>query len=119
MNPAVRAGRDLAFGILVAGLALGLTFFGTAGAVELTTLAVAIAGVIWFATVDPRRLVDESDTPNLMLFGLTTLGVGVVGTAAVIIQTTTLFLVAAVVLVGGITGLVRAIRFRLHPPPGA
>lgn len=109
--------RDVGWGLLVAGGALYLTFFGTAGTVEVATLAVAAAALIWFASVDPIRLVDERLRPRFAIFALAAMAGAIVLTAAVVLRTGTMFLVAIVTGTAWIVGLVRAIRFRLETPP--
>ena len=92
-GPARRFLRDAGWPVAIAAAALWLTFFGSAGA------------------VDPTRLVGPSGRPHGMVFSLTALGVALVVTAAVLLQTATLFLVGLVVAVAGVVGAVRAIRF--------
>lgn len=110
-EPWRRWGRDIGTGIAVAGGALYLTFFGTRGATEVATLAVGVATLIWFSTVDPRRLADERGRPHLLLFGLAAIGVALTTVAAVVLQTGTLFLLGTVVAAATLIGIVRAIRF--------
>lgn len=115
--PLRRLVRDVGWGVLVAGGALYLTFFGTAGTVEVATLGVAVAALIWFASVDPQRLVDEQLRPRFALFALAALGGAIVLTAGVALGTGTTFLAVLVTAAAWIVGLVRAVRFRLESPP--
>ena len=115
----VRFAKELAGGIGVVAFLLWLTFFGTAGLVEIATLAMAVAMLIWFATVEPARLTDGTRTPSLMLFGLATLGSAVVLTAALIMGTATLFLVALITFAAVGVGLVRALGHRYRHAPEA
>ncbi len=97
--------------LAIAATAVWLTFFGSAGLVQVATLAAAVVTFIWFGSVDPARLVGPSGHPHGMVFGLTVLGVALVVTAAVLLQTATLFLVGLIVAVAGTVGFVRAVRF--------
>ncbi len=99
------------------GFILWLTFFGTAGFVELATLLVVVALLIWFATVDPVRLMDAPNRPSLMLFFLGLVGCGLVLTAALILETGTLLLIAVLTLIALGVGLSRALAFRYRQPP--
>lgn len=109
--------RELASGTAMVGFILWLTFFGTAGLVEVATLVVAVAVLIWFATVDPVRLMDSPDRPSLMLFFLGLVGCGLVLTAALILETGTLLLIAGLTLIALGIGLSRALAFRYRQPP--
>jgi hypothetical protein len=102
--------REIAFGITASAVMLWLTFFATPGAVVFATLAVAVACLIWFATVETARLRDDRGRPHVMLFGLTLVAGALVVTAAVFIRTPTVFLVGLVVIAAGVTGLARALR---------
>jgi hypothetical protein len=108
--------RDLASGILTVGFILWLTFFGTEGFVELATLAGAVAMLIWFATVEPSRLMDGPRHPSTTLFLLALMGFALVLTAALIIGTGTLLLIALLTLVALVVGLSRAIGHRYRRP---
>jgi hypothetical protein len=110
--------RELASGIAMVGFLLWLTFFGTEGFVELATLAAAIVLLIWFATVDPIRLMDSPRQPSPMVFGLALMGFAVVLTAALIIGTGTLLLVALLTLVAVGVGFARAVGHRYRQPIG-
>lgn len=109
--------RELASGTAMVGFILWLTFFGTAGFVELATLLVVVALLIWFATVDPVRLMDAPNRPSLMLFFLGLVGCGLVLTAALILETGTLLLIAVLTLIALGVGLSRALAFRYRQPP--
>lgn len=108
--------RDLAAGIVTVGFVLWLTFFGTEGFVELATLAAAIAMLIWFATVEPHRLMDRPRQPSTALFLLAVTGFAIVLTAALIIGTGTLLLIALLTFVAVAVGLGRAIAYRYRQP---
>lgn len=110
--------RDLAIGITVAVGAMGLVFFGSFGHVEVATLVMTVVVLIWISTTDPRRLVDESNRPAPMLFGLGLVGLALVFTAAVLISTVTEYVTLSVGVAAYLVGLTRAIRFRLSLPPG-
>lgn len=111
--PRRRTARDLGLGVGFAGFVLWLTFFGSAGAVEVLTLVVAVGALIWFASVDPDRLVDPRGRPDVMVFGLSLLAGALVLTSMVVMQTGTLFLVAAVIAATFVVGLTRAVRHGL------
>ena len=108
--------RELAAGIAMTVFLLWLTFFGTEGFVELATLAAAVVMLIWFSTVDPRRLMDSPRQPSLMLFLLALMGFAVVLTASLIIGTGTLLFVDLVTLVSIGVGFARAIGHRYRQP---
>ena len=108
--------RELASGIAMIGFLLWLTFFGTEGFVELATLAAAVVMLIWFATVEPIRLMDSPRQPSVMLFLLALLGFAVVLTAALIIGTGTLLFVALLTLVSIGVGFARAVGHRYRQP---
>jgi uncharacterized membrane protein len=108
--------RELASGIAMIGFLLWLTFFGTAGFVDLATLAASVVMLIWFSTVDPTRLMDAPRQPSVMLFLLALMGFAVVLTAALIIGTGTLLFVALVTLVSIGIGFVRAVGHRYRQP---
>jgi|FLYL01.1.fsa_nt_gi hypothetical protein len=113
-------GRDLAIGIGSAVLLLWLTFFATAGTIEVATLAATVATLVWVVGVDPRRLVDERGNPRLLLATLAAAGVMLVLTSLVMLRSGTLFLALAVVMAAVVVGAVRAVRFRMrgeHGPP--
>ncbi len=109
--------RDLGIGIGTAAVALWLTFFGTAGAVEVSTLVAAVAAAIWFATVDAARLVDAGGRPSVMVFGLAGVAATLVLTSMVALGSATLFLVLAITLAGFVTGIVRAFGHAVRKRP--
>jgi hypothetical protein len=103
--------RDLAIGIGTAMGSLALFFFGTTGMIEVATMAVVAASAIWFATVDPHRLVDTRGRPAPMLFGLAVVGCMLLLTAVLALRTL-LEMINVVVAMSGVTGgFVRALRF--------
>jgi hypothetical protein len=102
--------RDLALGIGASFFVLWLTFFGSAGAVEVFTLVAAVGALIWFASVDPERLVDGNRRPHPMVFGLSLLAGALVLTSMLVMQSATLFLVVAVMAAALVIGLTRAVR---------
>ncbi len=108
--------RELASGIAMIGFLLWLTFFGTEGFVELATLAAAVVMLIWFATVEPSRLMDSPRQPSVMLFLLAAMGFAVVLTAALILRTGTLLFVALLTLVAVGVGFARAVGHRYRQP---
>lgn len=95
---------------------LWLTFFSAPGAVEVATLVAAVGTLVWFATVDVVRLVDEERRPQVMLFGLATVGLALLVTAATFLSSAVTFLILGVGLAAIVTGLVRAIRHGLTRP---
>jgi len=103
--------RDLTLGIAFVAAILWLTFFASAGSVQVATLIAAVAMGIWFATVPPLRLVDHHRRPHPLVFGLTLLGALLVIVAAAVLSTATVFLVGLITLTGAGVGLVRAVRF--------
>lgn len=109
--------KALIFGIVSAFFLLWLTFFAGPGMVEVATLAAAGVALWWFATVDPARLVDESQRPQILLFGLAVLGLALLVTGAALISSATTFLILGVGLAAIITGFVRSVRFGLSTPP--
>ncbi len=106
--------RDLTLGIGFVAIILWLTFFASAGSVQVATLIAAVAMGIWFASVPPHRLVDDRRRPHPLVFGLTLLGALLVLVAAAVISTATVFLVGLITLTGAGVGLVRAVRFGMH-----
>lgn len=87
-----------------------ITFYADAGFVVLATLAAVVVALIWFATVDADRLVDERGRPNLFLFGLAGLGMALLVTASALLVTATTLLTALIGVTAVATGVVRAIR---------
>jgi hypothetical protein len=102
--------------VVVVGFLLWLTFFSAPGAVEVTTLGVTALSLIWFATVEPGRLVDESGRPQLMLFGLAIMAMALLVTAATFLSSAITFLILLIGLAAIVTGLTRAIRFGMTDP---
>jgi len=107
--------RDLAIGVGAAGAVLTLFFAGTAGTVGAATLVATVVALIWFAQVDPARLVDDRGRPAPMLFLLGAVAVALMVTAALLLRTVTQYLAMFVALAAVITGVVRAIRFAMLP----
>lgn len=95
---------------------LWLTFFAGPGSVEIATLIATLATLVWFATVDPSRLVNASRRPHVMLFGLALVGLALLVTAATFLSSGTTFLILATGLAALTVGFVRAIRFGMLPP---
>lgn len=112
-----RFARELASGIAMVAFILWLTFFGTEGLVELATLAVAVSVLIWFATVDPSRLMTHTHRPSSMLFFLAAIGCALVATGALIIRTATLFFVSLLTIAATLIGFARALSHRYGQPP--
>ena len=108
--------RDLAIGVVSIAFILWITFFSTAGFVEIAMLGLAVALLIWFSTVDTERLIDPPNRPSLMLFFLATVGMALMLTGALIIQTATLLFATGVGFVSVAIGLVRALSHRYHSP---
>lgn len=111
--------RDLTAGIATVAFILWITFFGTEGFVEIATLAVAVVVLIWFASVEPERLMDGPRTPSLMLFGLGMMAVALVLTSALLLQTGTLLFVSFLTFTAVAIGFVRALNKRHHHKPEA
>lgn len=105
--------RALAFGIISAAVLLWLTFFAGPGTVEFATLVAAGVALWWFATVDPARLVDEANRPQLLLFALAAVGLALLVTGAALISSATTFLMLGTGLAAIIIGFVRAVRHGL------
>jgi hypothetical protein len=101
--------RDLAVGIGASAVALYLTFVGTAGAVEVATLAATVAAFIWFATVDAARLIDGRGRPHPTLFLLAATAVALVLATTLMLRTATLFLSLALSAAAVVAGLWRAV----------
>lgn len=109
-------GRELALGITAAVGALWLTFFAGPGSVEVATLITATVALIWFATVDPHRLVDERRRPHLLLFGLAALGGALLVMGAAVLSSGITFLTLAVGVAAVVVGMTRALRHGMQPP---
>jgi hypothetical protein len=90
-------------------------FFAGPGTIEVATLAAAVVSLIWFATADAHRLVDDRGRPNLMLFGLAFLGGALLVTAAALISTGISFLTLGAGVAALVTGLTRALRWGVGP----
>jgi hypothetical protein len=108
---------EVGLGVAVAAAALYLTFFGTAGTVEVATLLVAVAAFIWVAAVEPARLVDAAGRPRTLLFGLGGLALALVLTSVAVLGTGTALLLLLVTVAAVGVGLVRAIRFGMPAAP--
>ena len=109
--------KELAFGLAVATLLLWLTFFAAGpGTIEVATLAAAVFALMWFSTVDARRLVDASGRPQLILFGLAGVGLLLLVAAATLLSSATTFLILAVGLGALVTGVTRAVRYGMTRP---
>ena len=113
----VRFAKELATGIGAVAFILWITFFSTAGFVEIATLAVAVAMLIWFATVEPERLMSGPRTLSSTLFLLVSLASAVVLTATLIFGTATMFLVMILTFSAVVVGLVRALGHRYRQKP--
>lgn len=110
--------KELATGVGIVAFILWLTFFGTAGFVEIATLVVAVAMLIWFATVEPARLVGGPQAaPDSMLFLLAGMTSAIVLTATLIFASATMFLVAMLTVSAAIVGFVRALGHRYRQKP--
>lgn len=92
-------------------------FFAGPGTVEVATLATTAVTLVWFATVDPRRLVDDGHRPHIMLFTLAFVGGALLVTGAAVLSSGTTFLTLALGTAAIVTGLVRSIRFGMEHPP--
>ena len=119
-NPArsPNAVRDLAIGIVSIAFILWITFFSTAGFVEIAMLGLAVGLLIWFSTVDPERLLDPPNRPSLMLFFLATVGIALMLTGALILQTGTLLFATSIGFISVAIGLVRALSHEYHRQSG-
>ena len=106
--------RSLAFGVTASVVLLWLMFFAGPGTVEVATLAAAVATLVWFATVDTRRLVDQTGRPQLLMFLLALLGIALLVTAATFISSGTSFVTLAVGTAALVTGVTRAVRRTMH-----
>ena len=108
--------RDLAIGIGAGLGAIGLVFFGSVAAVEIATLVATVATAIWFSTTSVERLVVGPGKPSLMLFGLASMGVALVVTAAIFLSSLTVYLAAVVAVAGVAMGLARGLGRPASPP---
>lgn len=82
----------------------------------MATLGATVVTLVWFATVDSSRLVDEDGRPQLLLFGLGAIGVALLVTAATFLSSATTFLILVLGIAALIIGLVRAIRYGMVGP---
>ena len=110
--------RDLSAGVASIAFILWITFFSTAGFVEVTMLGMAVALLIWFATVEPSRLLDSPKRPSAMLFFLATLGLAVMLTGALILATATMLFATALGVIAVVIGLARALTHGYHERGG-
>jgi hypothetical protein len=108
--------RDLTLGIGFVVFLMWLMFFATPGSIEVATLAVGVALLIWFATVPAERLIDGRSRPSAGVFGLAGLGAAVVIVASTVISTGTVFLLVGITIAAIVTGLTRAIRLGMINP---
>lgn len=108
--------RSVGFGVASAAILIWLTFFATAGAVELATLVAVGVSFWWFATVDPSRLVDEAGRPHVMLFALAAVGTALLVTAAALISSATTLLMLGLGIGAIVVGMTRTIRHGLDRP---
>lgn len=102
--------------MVVVAFLLWLTFFSGPGAVEVATLGATVVSLVWFATVDSARLVDESGRPQVLLFALGAIGLALLVTAATFLSSAITFLILLIGAAALVTGLVRAIRHGLVGP---
>jgi hypothetical protein len=102
--------------VVVVAFLLWLTFFSGPGAVEVATLGATVVSLVWFATVDSSRLVDETGRPQALLFVLGMIGLALLVTAAAFLSSAITFLILFVGLAALVTGLVRAIRYGMAGP---
>ena len=106
--------RSVLFGFAVCAALLYVTLFASAGSLQVAMLVAMAVVLIWFATVDPRRLVDQNLVVNWRLFGLAAVGLALVVAAMVALASGTMFLVLSVGILGLVVGTVRAIRFSMQ-----
>lgn len=102
--------RALVWVMLAGATAVWMTLRADAGFVLTATLGLTILVWVWFATVDPSRLVDEHHRPHPMLFLLAIVGVAILVTGSVAINRATTLMMVAVGSLAVVTGLVRAVR---------
>lgn len=108
--------RDLAVGVATIAFILWITFFSTAGFVEIAMLGLAVGLLIWFSTVEPERLLDSPNRPSMMLFFLATVGLALMLTGALILQTGTLLFATGIGFVSVGIGLARALNHGYRHP---
>ncbi|MGH8873925.1 MAG: hypothetical protein ACRDVM_01555 [Acidimicrobiia bacterium] len=107
-SPLRRAARDLGTGLGAAGGAVYLVFFGTNGWAEVAVVALAAGCLVWAASVDPGRLVDDRRR-RVAIFALGTLLLAIAVSAVIALQTATLLLAMLLLGVAWVTGMVRAL----------
>lgn len=107
-----RAGlrRGLGLGVATCAGLIWTFLFATAGTLEVVTLLVTVALLVWFGTVDPLRLVDDTRRPLGRLFLLAGLGLALLTSALVALGSATMLLTLTIGLSALITGAVRAVR---------
>lgn len=111
----IRAGiRTVAAGFGTAVVLLWLTFSASQGLMEILVLILAAALLSWFSAVDVERLADPSGRLRAIPFALAGSELVLVLGAAIVLQTGTLFVVAALTLVTPLVGLVRLYRSSEH-----
>lgn len=106
----MRRAADVAVGTAIGLSIVWITFAASPGTVQVATLVLVVTSLIWFATVDSARLVDEHGRPHVMLFLLAGLALAILTTAALVLSGGTVFLILAAGLLTIVVGLVRAIR---------
>jgi hypothetical protein len=89
--------------------------FATPGAVEVATFLATLAMLVWFATVEPARLVDEQGRPQWRLFLLAGVGLAVLISAIRVLASGTMLLTLAVGFSALVVGAVRSVRTQTHP----
>lgn len=102
--------RDLLIGIAASAVVLWVTFSASAGTLHVLTLVTTVTTLIWFATVDPHRLVDRHGRPNGLLFLLAAMGMAILTTGAMFLGGATILLVVLLGAVAVVIGLTRAVR---------
>lgn len=105
--------KSVLFGLGVCAGLLYMSFFATAGSVQVVVLLATIAMLIWFGTADPARLVDNSRRPHWRLFLLAGLGLALLISAMLALSSGTMLLTLAIGLIAIAIGLFRAIRHRI------
>lgn len=111
----IRAGiRTVTAGFGTAVVLLWLTFAASRGLMEILVLVLAAALLSWFSTVDVERLADPSGRLRSVPFALAGTELALVLGAAIVLQTGTLFVVAALTLATPVVGLVRVYRSSEH-----
>ncbi|HSL26782.1 MAG TPA: hypothetical protein VLA54_10910, partial [Acidimicrobiia bacterium] len=82
---------------------------------EVATFLGTLAMLVWFATVEPARLVDEQGRPQWRLFLLAGVGLAVLISAMRVLGSGTMLLTLAVGFSALAVGGVRAVRTQTHP----